>query len=114
MTFSSSHYLTINVPHVHLLPEHRGQINVSLPPQDNPKSENLPEFNFEEFPHHPPETNTPTILNGTISMNSMDLNQESVEARHLVHIYLSTDHGNKTEKCRRTIMHEVQFLTNDQ
>jgi hypothetical protein len=90
MILSSSHYLTVNVSYVHLLPEHRPQLNVSLPPQDNPKPENLPEFDFEQFPHHPPETNTP-ILNDTTSMNSMDLNQESVEARHLVHIYISTD-----------------------
>jgi hypothetical protein len=37
MTLSSSHYPTVNVPHVHLLPEHRPQQDVSLPPEHNPK-----------------------------------------------------------------------------
>jgi hypothetical protein len=54
---------------------------------------NLPQFDFGEFPHHPLETNTPTILNVPASINPVDLNQVSVEARQLVHPYLSTDKG---------------------
>jgi hypothetical protein len=54
-------------------------------------SENLPQFDFGEFPHHPLEINTPTILNGSTSINPVYLNQESVEARQLLHLYLSTD-----------------------
>jgi hypothetical protein len=48
MTLSSSHYLA-DVPYVHLLPEYRAQLDISLPPEDDPKflafcvfSENLP------------------------------------------------------------------------
>jgi hypothetical protein len=69
MTFSSSYYPTVNVPYVHLLPEYR--LDVSLPLEDDPKflaccvlSENLPQFDYGEFPHYPLETYTPTILNG--------------------------------------------------
>jgi hypothetical protein len=58
MTLSSSHYLAVNVPYVHLLPEYRAQLDVSMPPEDDPKflafcvlSENLPQFDFGEFPH---------------------------------------------------------------
>jgi hypothetical protein len=47
-----------------------------LPPEDDPKflaccvlPENLPKFDFWEFPHHPLETNRPTILNGLTSRN---------------------------------------------
>jgi hypothetical protein len=43
---------------------------------------NLLQFDFGEFPHHPLETITPKILNGPISINP-------VEARQLVHLYLS-------------------------
>jgi hypothetical protein len=89
---SSSHYLTVNVPYVHLLPEYRPQLNISLPPEDDHKflaccilSENLPQFHFGELPHHPLEI----IWNGPTSRNSVDLNQVSVEARQLVHLYLS-------------------------
>jgi hypothetical protein len=53
MTLSSSHYLSVNVAYVHLLPEYRPQLDVSLPPEDNPKFltfclfyENLPQFDF--------------------------------------------------------------------
>jgi hypothetical protein len=74
-----------------------------LPPKDDPKflafcvlSENLPQNDFGELPHHPLEMNTRTILNGPTSRYPMDLNQVS-----MVHFYLST-------------IHEVQFLTNDQ
>jgi hypothetical protein len=84
MKLSSSHYLTINVPYVHLLPEYGRELDVSLPP------ENLPQFDFGEFPHHPLEMNTPTILNGPTNRNPVDLIQVSVEARQLVHLYLST------------------------
>jgi hypothetical protein len=114
MTLSSSHYLAVNVPYVHLLPECRPQPDVSLPPKDNPKflaccmlSENLPQFSFEEFPHHPLEINTPTILNGLTSRNAADLIQVSMEARHLVHLCPSTGQetsiqvsvSNKAEIC---------------
>jgi hypothetical protein len=75
MTLSSSHYLTVNVPHVHLLPEYRPQLDVSLPPEDDPKflarlilSENMQQFGFREFPHHPLK-NTPMILNVPPSRN---------------------------------------------
>jgi hypothetical protein len=68
MTLSSSHDLTVNVPYVHLLPEYRPQLDVSLPPEDDPKflacsvlSESLSQFDLGEFPHYPLETNTPTI-----------------------------------------------------
>jgi hypothetical protein len=53
MTLISSHYLTVNVPYVHLLPEYRPQVDVSLPSEDDHKflaccilSENLPQFDF--------------------------------------------------------------------
>jgi hypothetical protein len=36
-------------------------------------------------------TNTPTILNGPTSRNSVDLNQMSVEDRQLVHFHLTAD-----------------------
>jgi hypothetical protein len=98
MILSSSHYLAVNVPHVHLLPEYGPQLDVSLPPEDDLKflscyvlSETLPQLNFGEFPHHPLETITPKILNGPTSKNPVDLNVMSVEARQLVHVYLSTD-----------------------
>jgi hypothetical protein len=52
---------------------------------------NLPQFDFGEFSHHPLEINTPTILNGPTRRNPAYLNQVSVAARQLVHLYLSTD-----------------------
>jgi hypothetical protein len=98
MTLNSSHYLAVNVPYVHHLPEYRAQIDVSLPPEDDPKflagcllSEILPQFDFGEFLHHPLEINTSTILNDPIRRNVAYLHQESMEARQLVHLYLSTD-----------------------
>jgi hypothetical protein len=98
MTLGSAHYLAVNVPYVHLLPEYRVQLDVSLPPEDEPKflaccvlPENLPQFDFGEFPHHPLETITPKILNGPTSRNTVDVNQMSEDARQLVHLYLSTD-----------------------
>jgi hypothetical protein len=128
MTLSFSCYLTVNVPHVHPLPEYRPKLGVSLPPKDDSKflecalSENLPQFDFREFPHHPLDTNTPTILNGPTSRNPVDLSQVSMEAGQLVHFYLSTNQklsirvpaDNKTEMCGNTIIHEMQFLMNDQ
>jgi hypothetical protein len=58
MTLGSSYYLTVNVPYVHLMPEYRFQLYISLPPEDEPKvliscvlSENLPQFDIGEFPH---------------------------------------------------------------
>jgi hypothetical protein len=66
-----------------------------LPPEDDPKflaccilSENLPQFNFGELPHPPLEMNMPVILNGPTSRNPVDLNQVSMEARQLGHLYL--------------------------
>jgi hypothetical protein len=98
MTLGSSQYLTVNIPYIHFKPEDRPQLDVSLPPEDDPKflacyvlSENLPQFDFGEFPYHPPETNIPTILNRPTSRIPVDLNQVSVEGRQLVHLYLSTD-----------------------
>jgi hypothetical protein len=37
MIFSSSHYVTVNRPFFHLLPEYRLQLNISMPPEDDPK-----------------------------------------------------------------------------
>jgi hypothetical protein len=98
MALGSSHDLTVNVPYVRLLPEYRPQLDISLPPEDDPKfvaccilSENVPQFSVQKFSHHPSNTNTPTFLNGLASRNPVDLNQVSVEARQLVHLYLSTD-----------------------
>jgi hypothetical protein len=74
-----------------MLPEYRPQLDVLLAPEDNPKflaccvlSENLPKFNFGEFPH-PLEANTPTFLNGPTSRNPVDLNRVSMEAKQLSH-----------------------------
>jgi hypothetical protein len=113
---------------VYLLPEYRLQLDVSLPPEDDPKflaccllSENLPHFDVGEFPHHPLATITPKILNGPTSINPVYLNQMSVEARQLGHFLLSTHQetfdsvtsGHETEMCGSAIMHEVQFSAND-
>jgi hypothetical protein len=64
MTLSYSQYLTVNVPYVHLLPKYRPQLKVSLPTKDDPQilahcvlSENLTQFDFVQFPHHPLEIN---------------------------------------------------------
>jgi hypothetical protein len=79
MTLSSSYYLRVNVPYVHLLPEYRPQLDILLPPKDSPKFlvcfvmyDNLPQFDFGEFPQ---ETKPPAFLNET----------------QLVHIYLSSN-----------------------
>jgi hypothetical protein len=79
MTLTSSHYLTVNVPYVHLLPEYGPELDISLPPQVDIKflahcvlSETLPQFNFRELPHHPMETITPVILNGPTRRNPVD------------------------------------------
>jgi hypothetical protein len=68
MTLSSSHYLTVDVPYAHLLPECRPQQEVSFPSADDPKLlafcivlENLSQFDFRELTHHPMEMNTSTI-----------------------------------------------------
>jgi hypothetical protein len=52
------------------------QLDASLPPEDAAKFlaccglfENLPQFDFGEFPRHPLKTITPKILNGTTSRN---------------------------------------------
>jgi hypothetical protein len=89
MTLGSSCYLTVNVPYVHLLLQYRPQLDVSLPPKDNSKllascilSENLPQFNFREFP---------AILNVPTSINPVELNHMSMETIQLVHLCLSTD-----------------------
>jgi hypothetical protein len=44
-------------------------------------SESLPQFDFEKFPHHAMEMNTPMILNDPTPRNPVDLNQVSMEAR---------------------------------
>jgi hypothetical protein len=98
MALSSSHYLALNVPYVHLMPEYSPQLAVSLSSEDDSKflaccvlSENLPQFDFGEFPHLPLETITSKIINGPTIRNPVALNQMSVEARQLVHLYLSVD-----------------------
>jgi hypothetical protein len=55
--------------------------------------ENLPQFDFQDFPRHPMEMKMPAILNIRRSANAVDLNQASIEARQLVHLYLSFDSG---------------------
>jgi hypothetical protein len=90
MTLSSSHYLILNVPYAHLLPEQRPQLDVSLLPEDDPKilaacyalSENLQQFDFGEFAHQV-EANVLTILNGPTSGNPVALNHVSLEASQL-------------------------------
>jgi hypothetical protein len=79
MTLIFSNYLKLEVPYVHLLPVYRLQLDVSLPPEDDPTfleccvpSEHLPQFDVIEFPHHPLKTNTPTILNCPASRNPAD------------------------------------------
>jgi hypothetical protein len=52
--------------------------------------EELLQFDFGEFPHHPLETKRPTILNMPLSRNVEDFNQMGVEARQFLQIYLST------------------------
>jgi hypothetical protein len=85
MILSSSHYLIVNVPHIHLLFKYRPQLDISLPPKDDPKflacCLKICHNSILEFPHHPLETNTPPILNGPTSGNPVDLNQLNVEAR---------------------------------
>jgi hypothetical protein len=90
---SSSHYLTVNVPYVHLLPEYRPQLYV---PEDDLKFlapcflyENLPQFDFGEIPHHPILMNASTILNGPTHSNPVDITQRSEEARQFVQFVLS-------------------------
>jgi hypothetical protein len=85
MTLSSSHYLTVNVSHVHLLPEYRPQLDVSLSPEGDPKflarrilSEKMQQFDFGEFTHHILETSTPTISSGPSGRNPVDLNEVDV------------------------------------
>jgi hypothetical protein len=65
MILSFSNYLTVDVPCVHLLPGYRPQLDVSLLPSEDPQilasrvlSENPPQFDFREFPHHVLETIT--------------------------------------------------------
>jgi hypothetical protein len=125
MILSPSNYLTVNVAYVPFLPLYRPQLDVSFPPEDDPKfparcvlSESLSRFDVREFPHHPQERNT-TIWNGSASRNPVDLNQASVEGRQLVRLYVSIDQETfDSGICRhagwRSIMHEVQFPTNDQ
>jgi hypothetical protein len=131
MTLSSSNYLTLNVPYARLLPEYRLQLHVLLPPEDDPTfleccvlSEHLPQFDFRDFPHHPLERNTPTILDGPTGRNPVDLNQVSVYVRQLVRstftypttrkLPIRVSSGKETEMYRSAIVREVQFSTNDQ
>jgi hypothetical protein len=57
---------------------------------DIPRTENLTKFDFGEFPYHPLETNTPTILHDPINKNPVDLSQVSVAARQLACLYVCT------------------------
>jgi hypothetical protein len=67
-------------------------------------------------------TNTPTILNGPISRNPLDLNQRvwrpenwstsNYPSTRKLSIQVPAVH--KTDMCENSIMHEVQFSTNDQ
>jgi hypothetical protein len=75
------------------------ELDVSLPPEDDLKfldccvlSENLPQFGFGEFASHLLERNILQILNGPTSRNPVDRSQASMQARQLVHPYLSTGH----------------------
>jgi hypothetical protein len=92
------HHHTVSVPYVHLLPVYRPQLDISLPPEDDPKiltccalSENLTQFSFDEFQHNSLKMNTSTILNDPTSRNLVDLNYVIVKARQLAHLYLSID-----------------------
>jgi hypothetical protein len=38
MILSSSQFLAVSVPYVHILPKYRSQLDVSLPTEDDPKS----------------------------------------------------------------------------
>jgi hypothetical protein len=56
LTLSFSHYHSLNVPYAHLLPKYRPQLDISLPPKDDPKilafcvlSKNLTQLDFQEF-----------------------------------------------------------------
>jgi hypothetical protein len=96
MALRPSLYLTVNVPYVHRLPQYRPQLEVSLPLEDDANilvccvlSENLTQFNFGELPHHPLVINIAMILYNLISRYRVDLNQVSVEARQLPHLYLA-------------------------
>jgi hypothetical protein len=91
----SSHCPTVNV---HRLPEYWPHLDVLLLPEGDPEflaccvpSESLTQFDFNKFPHHPLQVNTPLILNDPTSRNPVDLSQVSVEASPLPHIYLITD-----------------------
>jgi hypothetical protein len=83
MTLNYSHYLRVTVPYVHLQPEYRPQIDVSLPPEEDlifltycALSGNMSQFDFGEFPHHPLET----ILNDRTSRNPVDSNHVSEDS----------------------------------
>jgi hypothetical protein len=98
MTLSSTHYLAANAPYILFLLKYRPQLDVSLLTKDGLKilarwilSENLSQAEFGEFPHHPLEMNTASVLNDPTSSNPVYLNQVSVEARHLSHLCLSSD-----------------------
>jgi hypothetical protein len=54
-------------------------------------SGNLTQFDFGKLPHHPEKMNTPNASNYPASRNPEDINQVSVEARQLSHIYPSID-----------------------
>jgi hypothetical protein len=54
-------------------------------------SENLLHSNSGKFPNHPLEKNKPTILDGPMSRNPVDINQLSVRARQLGQLYLSAN-----------------------
>jgi hypothetical protein len=67
-----------------------------MPLEEDPKFlvccilfESQPQFHLGEFPHNPVELIIPTIVNCPKSRNRVDLYRVSVEAKQLIHLYLS-------------------------
>jgi hypothetical protein len=94
---SSSNYLVVNVPYVHLLPKYRPPFDVSLPPEDDPKflaccvlSENLQQFDFGVSTSSTGDgyTNDFKWLHKYKSSGFISCERG---ARQLVHFYLSID-----------------------
>ncbi|KAJ4441236.1 hypothetical protein ANN_11087 [Periplaneta americana] len=90
--------ITEDVQNVHLLLEYRPHIDDSLTCEHDPKlqeycvcPQNMPQFDSEGIPNQAPETNKPMILNGPTSRNREGVDQVSVEAKQLGHLYLSID-----------------------
>ena len=72
-----------------------------------------------EFVHHAQHLNTTKILSVPKDKSTVGLNQESVVAKQLAHLYqsstqdnvLQSARGQKTKMCRSTIMHEEYLWT---